>query len=456
MNILKYTKKYFFLIFILSFFINISNIYKVNNSFNNFSIENNKIIEHKIIKGDSLKYWNIASELDGNFFTLPLGYRNAQLYPKIIYLYSELTNQKLFDEYGNAILNKKFNILYFQLLIYFFSLIIFYKSLHKNINVKYLPELIILLLSIDPFINQVHHAIFTESIFITILIILISLIINLNSVSIKNFLLLGLVIGFLFMQRGVAVFYIYFLVPFFLYFFKNSRFKIMISLFSGYLLVILFIAISSYYTFGKVRITPTQSETAIFGYLAPNVYAKQKKISIAESKKIFLQKKTYEFVEANSLNLNNFEDFQLLLKFQKEYGYKVLLNDPKNTIKVLIYNYSKNLFLHYNWVIEFFASSGKKNEQNIQSVNREKNSFLKRAIYSLIYLSITLIGFVSSFKILDKKIIIFLSISFIYFYAVSGWIGNPRYFLPSYLFGEIFFALGIFFILKKFSINKLG
>ena len=168
MNILKYTKKYFFLIFILFFFINISNIYKVNNSFNNFSTENNKIIEHKIIKGDSLKYWNIASELDGNFFTLPLGYRNAQLYPKIIYLYSELTNQKLFDEYGNAILNKKFNILYFQLLIYFFSLIIFYKSLHKNINVKYLPELIILLLSIDPFINQVHHAIFTESIFISI------------------------------------------------------------------------------------------------------------------------------------------------------------------------------------------------------------------------------------------------------------------------------------------------
>ena len=32
MNILKYTKKYFFLIFILFFFINISNIYKVNNS----------------------------------------------------------------------------------------------------------------------------------------------------------------------------------------------------------------------------------------------------------------------------------------------------------------------------------------------------------------------------------------------------------------------------------------
>ena len=270
MNILKYTKKYFFLIFILSFFINISNIYKVNNSFNNFSIENNKIIEHKIIKGDSLKYWNIASELDGNFFSLPLQYRNAQLYPKIIYLYSELTNQKLFDEYGNAILNKKFNIFHFQLLIYFFSLLVFYKSLYKNINVKYLPELIILLLSIDPFINQVHHAIFTESIFISILIIFISLIINLNSVSIKNFLLLGLVIGFLFMQRSVAVFYIYFLVPFFLYFFKNSRFKIMISMFSGYLLVILLIAISSYYTLGKVRITPTQADSAIFGYLAPN------------------------------------------------------------------------------------------------------------------------------------------------------------------------------------------
>ena len=36
------------------------------------------------------------------------------------------------------------------------------------------------------------------------------------------------------------------------------------------------------------------------------------------------------------------------------------MNDPVNTIKVLIYNYSKNLFIHYNWVTELFNSSGKK------------------------------------------------------------------------------------------------
>jgi hypothetical protein len=452
--ILHNIRKYFFFIFFLFFLINIFNISQVNKEFNNYVFNEDKIIEHKIIKGDSLKYWNIASELEKNFFSFPFQYRNAQLYPKIIYLYSKLTNQKLFDDKGNAVLEKKLNIFYFQLIFYYFALVLLYKSLARKINTNGLPELIILALSIDPFINQVHHAIFAESIFITLLIIFISFFIKLNARSLKSFFYLGLLLGILFMQRTVAFYYIFFLIPLFIFFYKDQRIKNLLSLIIGYLIVLLFIGISSYNSLGTVRITPTQTDDAIFGYLAPNVYAKQKDISISESKKIFFGNKVNNFVVSNNLNLNNFEDIQLLLNYQKTYGYEILINDPVNTIKVLIYNYSKNLFIHYNWVTELFNSSGKKNEQNIQTVNRDKNSFIMRGIYSLIFFFITLVGLIYSFKVFDKKIISFLFFSSIYFYIVSGWIGNPRYFLPSYVFSIFFFSIGIFFILKKLSKEK--
>ena len=302
----------------------------------------------------------------------PNNYRNAQLYPKIIYIFSKLTNQKLFDEEGNAVLEKKINIFYFQLIFYFFALALLYSTLSKYINSRGLPELIILILSIDPFINQVHYAIFTESIFTSLLIIFISLFIKSNTGSLKIFFYLGLLLGILLLQRSVSVYYIFFLIPFILIFYKNKRGKTLLSLVIGYMVILVFIGISSYYSIGTVRITPTQTDDAIFGYLAPNVYAKQKNISIPESKKIFFEDKSNNFVVSNNLNLNNFEDYQLLLNYQKRYGNEFIMNDPVNTIKVLIYNYSKNLFIHYNWVTELFNSSGKKNEKNIQKVNREK------------------------------------------------------------------------------------
>ena len=66
--VLNIIKKYFFFIFLIFFLINFFKIFNVNKDFNNYILNDDKILEHKIIKGDSLKYWNIASELDKNFF----------------------------------------------------------------------------------------------------------------------------------------------------------------------------------------------------------------------------------------------------------------------------------------------------------------------------------------------------------------------------------------------------
>ena len=446
--VLKNLKKYFYLILFLSFLFNFFTINNVNKKFNNYVFQDNNIVEHKILKGDSLKYWSIASKLENNFFSFPYEYRNAQLYPKIIFLYNKFLGQKFFDKDGNAILDKRLNIFYFQLIIYFLSLTLLFKILKKNISVNYIPELIVLALSIDPFINQVHHAIYSESIFCSLLIIFISFFLSLNFNSKRNCFFLGIIIGFLFFQRSAAIYYVVFLIPIFLFYYKDNWFKISTSVIFGYLSILFIISLISFNTFGKFIVVPSQGTDAFYGYLAPNIFAKQNDITKSEARRIFYYDKEKELIKKNNLDIENFEDRLTLLKYKKQYANEVILNDLFITTKVLVYNYSKNLLIHYNWVTEFFNSPGKRNQETIHRVVREKNSFLKRSIYSLVFILITFIGFIYSFKVLDKKTIFFLFFSIIYFFAVSGWIGNPRYFLVSYLFSEFFFAIGIFFILQ--------
>ena len=450
--ILKNIKKYFYLIFFLSFLFNLFTINNVNKEYNDYLYQDNNIVEHKILKGDSLKYWSIASKLENNFFSFPDKYRIAQLYPKIIFLHNKFLGQKFFDAEGNAILDKKLNIFYFQLIIYFFSLIILFKILKKKISVKYIPELIVLTLSIDPFINQVHHGIYTESIFCSLLIIFISSFLSLNFNSKRNCFFLGMIIGFLFFQRSAAIYYVVSLIPVFLFYYKDNWFKISTSVIFGYFSILFIISLISFNTLGKFIVVPSQGNDALYGYLAPNIFAKQNNITKSEAKRIFFYDKEEEFININNLDIGNFEDRLTLFKYKKKYAKEVIFSDLFITTKVLVYNYSKNLLIHYNWVTEFFNSPGKKYQETIHRVVREKNSFLKRSIYSIIFVLITFIGFIYSFKVLHKKIIFFLFVSIIYFFAVTGWIGNPRYFLPSYLFSQFFFAIGIFFILQ--SIKK--
>lgn len=448
----KYLKKYFYIIFILAFIINSFLVYEVNKKFNKYEVVNNQIVAHKIIKGDSLKYWKIANELNKDFFLFPYDFRNAQLYPKIIFLFNKFTSQSFFDDEGNPILNSKFNIFYFQLIFYFFSLFFLYKSLLINISSKLLPEIIILFLSLDRFINQMHYSVYAESIFISLLIILISLILRLRKNIFKKTFIIGILLGMLFMQRTVAIYYILALIPFFLIYFKNHKTKIIFALFSGYSLVCCFILIMSYNSIGIPRISPTQIEDGIYGYLVPNVYAKKNNISLSESKKIFFNDKTDEFIEDNNLNINNFKDFDKLSKFKKDFAKQFLLNNSFQTAQVLIFNYSKSLFIYPNFITEFFNTAAKKDFETIEKKKRIKNSFLIRSIYSFIFILLSIIGFIFSFKILNKNFILFLFLSALYFFLISGWVGNPRYFLPSYVFILFFSATGfysIFFYLKK-------
>ena len=63
-----------------------------------------------------------------------------------------------------------------------------------------------------------------------------------------------------------------------------------------------------------------------------------------------------------------------------------------------------------------------------------------RILYTLFIYSLCLYGFYLFLIEKNYKILILLFFSIIYFYALSFWHGNTRYFLPAYLYFAFFFG----------------
>ena len=91
-----------------------------------------------------------------------------------------LTNQDLYDDYDNRIVKTggKKLYLFFQILFYYLSLLYLYKKLIPFYSDKNLAFYIISYLALDPNIIQWHGTFWTESVFLSLQILLIGLIIK--------------------------------------------------------------------------------------------------------------------------------------------------------------------------------------------------------------------------------------------------------------------------------------
>jgi isoprenylcysteine carboxyl methyltransferase (ICMT) family protein YpbQ len=133
--------------------------------------------------------------------------------------------------------NYKFGYLFIQIIFFYLSILYFSQQLKKKVN-KLLFKLIIIFLCFEPSMIQWHSSMWTESIFLSFLMLLFSLILT----KTKNYffnILIGIVVGLLFAQRVVSFLYI---APVLIYFFfLRLKFKNYLFLFFGYLFIVFFI-----------------------------------------------------------------------------------------------------------------------------------------------------------------------------------------------------------------------
>ena len=205
---------------IIFIFIFISSIFIANlvvDKFDKYEKSTDDKNNHSLIKSDVHKFWVEADKIKKNFqedkpiYDFGGVFWNSYLPPKFIAFFYIVTGEDLYTDKITSdnkrqvkSENKKIYFIYLQIFFYFFSIYLLYKCLNKKYNEIALITIIILL--IEPTINQYHYSFLSESIFFSLTIILLSQILK-NSNSKMTAFNIGLIVGIMYLQRSIAIFY---------------------------------------------------------------------------------------------------------------------------------------------------------------------------------------------------------------------------------------------------------
>ncbi len=209
---------------------------------------------NQLLYADLNSVWDGADKFrknleDGNGYLESVPKYERFLLPSIIVgTYYYLIDEEIYEKKGNdqRVIkenNFKFGLLILQILFYFLSLFFFSKELKKIVS-KNIYRLSIVFLAIEPSILQWHSSFWTESIFLSFMLILFTLILKRSEGLIIN-LFIGIILGLMFMQRAVS--FLYFLpVLMYLIFIHKNKIKVYFLFAAGYLIVTLLVGLNNY------------------------------------------------------------------------------------------------------------------------------------------------------------------------------------------------------------------
>ena len=463
----------------------ILSIYNIKNHDKNIFSEDGSYY-HKMIKYDVYRYLSHGDEIKNqlkegvNFFETGREHYTKYLPPRVMAAYYYIFDLDLFEDENKIKINTNihFKYLFFQCFIYFLSVFVFYFSLSKQIN-KNILFFIISFLCFELTINQYHSTFWSESIFFSIQILLMAFILKKEN-SILNFGLIGTFLAILSFQKEYSIFYIFFIFVYFILIKEKKifvKFTIMLLLF---VLVQSILGFNNYFRSGKFYIMTAGSKINIFNEMVTPVVSKKLNISHRE----FVESEGE--VVLNWLNENSIPFDQIKLKsLYSENGnnynapqwldYRGAISEQD---KIKFDNFFRQRTVEYifKYPTEFFYRIIKKSfhitllnplhiwsDHNFRSgeiyyFSDKHDELVKyRIFYSSIIYFICLLGLIHMIKKKEYRLLLFLSLSIIYFYGLVSWNGNTRYFLPAFIYASFFFGYGadtiISFIKKKNEIE---
>jgi len=186
--------------------------------------KNQNLNNHLMIRGDISLIWQeshlFKEDLIKNHKIIGAGkeYTRTFLPSKILSIFYLIFDEEFYQNYEKNIISigGKFKYLFFQIIIFFGSLIFFYKNLVKYYKDKNLSLFTVSFLALDPNIIQWHGTFWTESIFFSLQLILLSLIIK-ERKSYSIFFIMGVLLGLSFLQKTVAIFLVFIVIIFFIF-----------------------------------------------------------------------------------------------------------------------------------------------------------------------------------------------------------------------------------------------
>jgi hypothetical protein len=419
-----------------------------------------------MIKGDVYRYFTHGFEIKEdlkkgiNYFETGRQNFTKYLFPRVLAIYYLIFDYNLFEDQLKNIIKPgvHFNYLIFQILLYYSCILFLYFQLRKIIDNSILFW-IILFLSLEPTIFQYQLSFWSESIFSSMQIILIGLILNNTQKNIRYFFI-GFVLSLLAIQRSNGFFYI---VPILLYFYITIGFKFnkkLPLLLIGYSILLIFVGYHNYIRSNKFYIIPNEMKAVIHAYVIPNIISKES-LEVEKSK-------TINFIKEQKLEINKDSSFKKYIEREDYSRYSFIFcenEEKKENIEYLkVCNYLEKR--SYELIFSNFISTTKYiTNQSIHFILLNPfhiysdNQFISgkvyygsqlhqkllpyRVAYSFIIYSICLVGLFKIIKLQEKKIFLFLLFSTLYFFLILSWHGNTRYFLPILVYLSFFFAFGL-------------
>jgi len=422
-------------------------------------------LEHYMIRSDIYHGWTRADEFKKNLEIKKSLYDSFPIYDRsflpnvLIGLYYFIINQEIFDdtpinqnEKKVKVDNNKIGFLVLQIIFFYLSLFYLSRKL-KNLFSKNNIIFLIIFLSFEPNILQWHSSFWSESIYLSFLIILLGKLINLKNNIIKN-VFVGILLGIMYTQRSASFLLI---LPVFIYYiiFFKKKIKPYFFLLFGYIIVLLSIGVNHYYKTDKFFILPYHSHLySNYHYMLHEMKAKSNNISKEQALKEKIEKE-YVWRNLNNININNFEDIFLLINYKNNEFLNEVIKNPINSSLYLLNKIFQAAILDPFWV--------KKNlflDKSIKDYHVEFNKDINiRIFYSLIFYFICLVGLISVLKKFYSnqkisKLDSFMLLNFMiiaYFFIFTGGYGVSRYFVPTIINFSFFIALGSKYFIRKKS-----
>ncbi len=431
---------------------------------------------HVMIKHDVFRYFSHGNEIKEdiksgkNYFETGRNNFTKYLYPRIIALYYLIFDYTLFEDKNNNIIKTGiyFKFLFFQILLYYLSIFFLYSQIKNRLHNKVLFFSLIFL-CIEPTIIQYHGSFWSESIFYSIQILLMALILNENETKSKYFVL-GILLSLLALQRSNGLYYI---VPVMVYlyilhglsFTKKAPYTLI-----GFLILLMFVGVHNFKKTGKFYFIPLETKSVLHAYVIANIldeesYKKEKKNTMKKIQNMnlkidysYLDKIDYSrfsFIFCEHIQSKNKKEnlkFLNICEYLNKRSKKIVLSNPIKTVKFIARQSASFIILnpfHIYSDNKFYSGSFYYHSET------HKKLLPYRIIYSFIVYLICIIGLISLIKLRNKNTLIFILLSAIYFFSILSWHGNNRYFTPILIYISFLFGSGTNEIAKIIKRNLI-
>jgi hypothetical protein len=435
---------------------------------------------HVMLKDETLRIWKQGAKIvkdvkKGNNFFLSGDVTSTKPLPgRLVAIYSLLSDHEIIDEWEPSIkikLGGKLPFLIIQSLVYYLALAYLVLKINKIFPIENCFY-IVFFLAFEHTIFQYHSSFWSESFYFTLQILILSLLFN-NSYKISGNLFVGILVGILFLQRSVGIFYLMPIITYFLFSYRSKSIKPIIASVIGYTLIVSLVGFYNYKKTNLFYIFPIEGKRDIYVYFSTSLIAQKKKINDNEVVKEEAQR-LYKWLKDNNIKLK--DDYDLdkiisvtslssLIKNEKDIikfydhlnkrQYEIIFENPLIAVKqaiIRLIHFSVLDPIHNYYYNEY---RGQNKKPAFIKSKTHKIWIPYRIVYTLLIYFVCFFGLIHFLKQKNYQLLLLLLLSIFYYIILLGWTGTTRLFVPNLIYLSFFFGNGLVLLMNLLKKNNL-